>query len=194
MYGFVYDMLDKDEFGALIGVSFCLLPSSVQIPEMFRDNHIRWTNLMIRDQKVQNIMVDFQQRISNIIRKEAAKNKDLLNLYMKQPRKTISPQKDLKEVAPSQERVLGTSRLEHADDLDLYEENPFKYYRPVEERRSVLAKEKVATSDIEKAKEKYNYLKELKDKKDRQARFTGVNKKLNDARGKSAAQAAIEAH
>ena len=55
------------------------------LQHVFPENKIKWCQILIKSRKIQEFHHQFSDRLSEIVSFELFKNKDVLNMYIKQP-------------------------------------------------------------------------------------------------------------
>ena len=63
---------------------------SKDLPDMFRENKMKWCSLMMKTPKMQSFFASFTYQLREIMKEELEQNGDILEHYLKQPRKMMS--------------------------------------------------------------------------------------------------------
>ena len=130
------------------------------LQHVFNENKLRWCQILIRSRPIQEFHHQFSDRLFDLVSLEINKNKEVFNLFIKQPSKPLP-----KLTSPGKKTTLKF-------DNNAPESLQYCNYESDQQKKLKIK----VQGEIQKAK--YNYKKQLREKKKKQMQLTGSLKHL----------------
>lgn len=121
-----------------------------ELPKIFRENQMRWCQLIVKSPKMQEFYVHFTDKLDNIMRQELENNGDLYDMYMKHPRPNSKVRAFARSLSPGKK---GSPEPDGPNDDFMN-----KLYPAIRNEKALFQRERKVTQAIDNVKFNYKEL------------------------------------